>query len=154
MMQPTYGVGRVNPASQLLVEDHLKKCLSKTTAKTWKPYDNPNLPRAQHSAFGDFPKDYLKRKAAGVTTVKPIDKHEVSIAATGTSILKKGDGNGGKTTSLFAPKARPAAQKPRAGAMNARNIPVSEFRLFYDRGDLPVTIRHGPQNEIQWKVDI
>ena len=154
MMQPTYGVGRVNPASQLLVEDHLKKCLSKTTAKTWKPYDNPNLPRAQHSAFGDFPKDYLKRKAAGVTTVKPIDKHEVSIAASGTAILKKGDGNGGKTTSLFAPKARPAAQKPRAGAMNARNIPVSEFRLFYDRGDLPVTIRHGPQNEIQWKVDI
>jgi hypothetical protein len=154
MMQPTYGVGRVNPASQLLVEDHLKKCLSKTTAKTWKPYDNPNLPRAQHSAFGDFPKDYLKRKAAGVTTVKPIDKQEVSIAATGTAILKKGDGNGGKTTSLFAPKARPAAQKPRAGAMNARNIPVSEFRLFYDRGDLPVTIRHGPQNEIQWKVDI
>jgi hypothetical protein len=52
----------------------LKKCLSKTTTKTWKPYDNPNLPRAQHSAFGDFPNDYLKRKAAGVTEIKPIDK--------------------------------------------------------------------------------
>ena len=154
MMQPTYGVGRVNPASQLLVEDHLKKCLSKTTTKTWKPYDNPNLPRAQHSAFGDFPNEYMKRKAAGVTNIKPIDRQEVSIAATGTAILKKGDGNGGKTTSLFEAKAKPVPQKPRAGAMNCRTIPVSEFRLFYDRGDLPVTIEHGPQNKINWKVDI
>jgi len=154
MMQPTYGVGKVNPASQLLVEDHLKKCLSKTTTKTWKPYDNPNLPRAQHSAFGDFPKDYLKRKAAGVTAIRPIDQQEVSIAANGTAILKKGDGNGGKSTSLNKPKPLPVAQKPRAGACDARRIPVSEFRLFYDRGDLPVTIEHGPQNKINWKVDI
>jgi len=154
MMQPTYAVGKVNPASQLLVEDHLKKCLSKTTTKTWKPYDNPNLPRAQHSAFGDFPTEYMKRKAAGVTAIKPIDKQEVSIAATGTAILKKGDGLGGKTTSLNRPKEKPVAQKPRAGAVNPRSIPISEFRLFYDRGDLPVTIEHGPQNKINWKVDI
>ena len=31
---------------------------------------------------------------------------------------------------------------------------MSEFRLFYDRGDLPVAIEHGPQNKIAWKVDI
>lgn len=154
MMQPTYAVGRVNPASQLLVEDHLKKCLSKTTTKTWKPYDNPNLPRAQHSAFGDFPNEYLKKKAAGVTAIRPIDKQEVSVAATGTAILKKGDGLGGKTTSLLKPKEKPVPQKPRAGAVQPRAIPVSEFRLFYDRGDLPVTIEHGPQNKINWKVDI
>jgi hypothetical protein len=78
----------------------------------------------------------------------------VSIAAKGTAILKKGDGNGGKSTSLNIPKAQPLPQKPRAGAMNPRKIPVSEFRLFYDRGDLPVTIEHGPQNKINWKVDI
>ena len=99
----------MQPASQLLVEDHLKKCLSKTTAHTWKPYDNPNLPRAQHSAFGDFPNEYMKnsKKTAGVTAVKPIDKQEVSLAASGTAILKKGDGLGGKTTSLLHPKAKP-----------------------------------------------
>ena len=153
-MQPTYGVGRVRPASQLLVEDHLKKCLSKTTTKTWKPYDNPNLPRAQHSAFGDFPKDYIKKHAAGVTAINPIDKQEVSLAASGTAILKKGDGLGGKSTSLNKPKATPVPQKPVAGAVKTRRIPISEFRLFYDRGDLPVTIEHGPQNKINWKVDI
>ena len=154
MNQAQYGVGRVAPAGQMILEDHLKKCLSKTTTKTWKPYDNPNLPRAQHSAFGDFPKDYLKAKAAGVTAIRPIDQQEVSIAVGGTSILKRGEGNGGKTTSLNKPKPTPVPQKPRAGAMNARRIPHSEFRLFYDRGDLPVTIEHGPQNKINWKVDI
>jgi len=30
-MQPTYGVGRVAPASQMILEDHLKKCLSMTS---------------------------------------------------------------------------------------------------------------------------
>ena len=96
----------------------------------------------------------MKSKKAGVTEVKPIDKQEVSIAATGTVILKKGDGIGGKSTSLNKPKPRPEIQKPRAGALDRRQIPVSEFRLFYDRGDLPVTIEHGPQNKINWKVEI
>ena len=96
----------------------------------------------------------MKRKMAGVTTVKPIDKQEVSIAACGTAILKRGEGLGGKSTSLNKPKAKPVPQKPKAGAVNARRIPISEFRLFYDRGDLPVTIEHGPQNKINWKVDI
>ena len=86
----------------------------------------------------------MKSKKAGVTDVKPIDKHEVSIAATGTAILKKGDGLGGKSTSLNQPRPKPPVQVPRAGAVGRRQIPVSEFRLFYDRGDLPVTIEHGP----------
>ena len=138
----------------MILEDHLKKCLSMTSGDQWKPYHNKNLPRAQHSAFGDFPKEFLKSKRAGVTEVKPIDKQEVSIAATGTAILKKGDGLGGKSTSLNLPRPRPAVQKPVAGAVGRRQIPVSEFRLFYDRGDLPVTIEHGPQNKINWKVEI
>jgi hypothetical protein len=70
--------------------------------------------------------------------------------------LKKGDGIGGKCSSLLKskPSARDHIEKPRAGALNRRQIPVSEFRLFYDRGDLPVTIEHGPQNKINWKVEI
>jgi len=96
----------------------------------------------------------MKKAAAGVTEVKPIDQQEVSIAAQGTKILKKGDGLGGKSFSLNQPKPKPVPLKPRAGAVNSRQVPVSEFRLFYDRGDLPVTIEHGPQNKINWKVDI
>ena len=59
-------------------------------------------------------------------------------------ILKKGEGLGGKATSLNKPKEWPLPQKPRAGAFNSRLIPPSEFRRFYDRGDLPIAIEHGP----------
>jgi len=126
-----------------------------TSGTQWKPYFNKNMPRVNHSVFGDFPKDYLKKAAMGVTEVKPIDKQEVSVAACGTAILKKGDGLGGKTVSLNKAKPKPLVQKPVAGAVHRRRIPVSEFRLFYDRGDLPVTVEHmAPQNKINWKVDI
>jgi hypothetical protein len=43
---------------------------------------------------------------------------------------------------------------PVAGATRRRPITMSEFRRFYDRGDLPVNIMHGTKNSIQWKVDI
>ena len=47
----------------MILEDHLKKCLSMTSGKTWKQYDNQNLPRNPHSAFGDFPNDYMAKVA-------------------------------------------------------------------------------------------
>lgn len=68
--------------------------------------------------------------------------------------LKKGEGIGGKVVSLNKPKEKPAPQKPRAGAFNMRPIAPSEFRRFYDRGDLPIAIEHGPQLKIYWKVEI
>merc|ERR1712050_689978 len=44
---------------------------------------------------------------------------------------------------------------PEAGAFRKRPISSSEFRRFYDRGDLPVQIQHtATQNKIAWKVDI
>jgi len=58
--------------------------------------------------------------------------------------LKKGEGIGGKATSLLKPKEKPAPRKPVAGAFERRTIPPSEFRRFYDRGDLPIAIEHGP----------
>ena len=96
----------------------------------------------------------MPSRVAKVTEIAPIGAHEQSIAATGTAILKKGGGLGGKTTSLNMPRAKPVAQKPKAGALQARVIPVSDFRRFYERGDLPISIEHGPKNRIAWKVDI
>lgn len=64
------GMVKVNHASSLIIEDHLKKVIAKTTQKAWKASDNPFLPRSQHSAFGDFPPDYMPKKektAAGET---------------------------------------------------------------------------------------
>jgi len=153
-MQPSYGQSRVSPATQNILEDHLKKCLSMTNGNRWEPYQNRNLPRAQHSVFGDFPKEYMKKKTYGVTPIRSMHQQEVSIAATGMMYTKKGDGLGGKSMSLNRPVEKPTPQKPVAGAVYRRQIPVSEFRLFYDRGDLPVTIEHGPSNKINWKVEI
>jgi hypothetical protein len=138
----------------MALEDHLKKCLSMTGQKQWKPYHNKNQPAVLHSAFGNFPKEFMKKKDMGVTPVVPIAEQEISIAARGTKILKKGDGSGGKCSSLLKATVRPTIQKPVAGAVSRRQIPVSEFRLFYDRGDLPVSLQHGAKNTIKWKVEI
>lgn len=51
---------RINHASSLIVEDHLKSMMSMTSgSKFWRSYENKLLPRAQHSCFGDFPKDMM-----------------------------------------------------------------------------------------------
>jgi len=72
----------------------------------------------------------------------------------GKATLKKGQGVGGKTSSLNKAKEKPIESSPVAGAVKRRAIVPSEFRRFYDRGDLPISIEHGPQNKIQWKVDV
>ena len=47
-----------------------------TSGVQWKPYHNANLPRVNHSVFGDFPKEYMKnlKKKASVTKIDPIDR--------------------------------------------------------------------------------
>ena len=84
-MQGTGGMAmpKISYASTMIVEDHLKKLLSSTSNKPFKVADNKLLPRAQHSPFGDFPKEYLTKKGGKVTDIEPIDRHEQSIAATG-----------------------------------------------------------------------
>jgi len=67
---------KINFASSMIVEDHLKKCLAKTSNKPFKVSNNKLLPRSQHSPFGDFPKDYLPPKKNTVTEIEPIEKHE------------------------------------------------------------------------------
>merc|ERR1719158_712056 len=50
----------------------------------------------------------------------------------------------------------PVAPSPsKSGAHSRRKIEPTEFRRFYDRGDLPVQIAHrGTGGKIAWKVDI
>jgi hypothetical protein len=62
---------------------------------------------------------------------------------------------GGSTFSKTHKKDVIKPTKPKAGAIKRRKIPVSEFRKYYDRGDLPIFIDHmGSGNRIDWKVDI
>lgn len=74
---------------------------------------------------------------------------------TADSFTKKGTGSGG---TLIKPKNGPA-KKPLTFSKKATsrrsNPPNTEFRRFYERGDLPVQIDHGGvENKLQWKVDI
>ena len=52
--------------------------------------------------------------------------------------MKKGDGIGGRTVSTLKPVEKKVEKAPRAGAVRARPVPPSEFRRYYDRGDLPI----------------
>lgn len=46
-----------------------------------------------------------------------------------------------------------SAPKPKAGAYSKRLISASEFRRFYDRGDLPIKVDHqGSVTKIHWKI--
>merc|ERR1740133_564750 len=43
----------------------------------------------------------------------------------------------------------------KAGSTFQRKVPATEFRKFYDRGDLPIQIFHGAVGgKIAWKVDV
>lgn len=63
MMSTTFG--RNTAASNMIIEDHIKKVLTKTSAdkKLFIEAKNSKLvPRVNHSPFGDFPKDYAIKK--------------------------------------------------------------------------------------------
>lgn len=71
------------------------------------------------------------------------------------SHLLRGTGTGGCTFSTSPRKEHPTLEPPKAGAHQRRPIKPSEFRRFYDRGDLPVQVLHtATQNKISWKVEI
>jgi hypothetical protein len=67
--------------------------------------------------------------------------------------MRKGDGPRIKAGEFKKPQPRPTP--PQSGAFATRdNPPNSQFRKFYERGDLPVAVEHkGSKNLISWKVD-
>jgi len=84
------------------------------------------------------------------------DEKESAALASGQLSLKKTlVGKGGATSSLAAPKPVPKSKPPVAGAFAARDAPrATEFRRFYDRGDLPLQVAFdGAQRKVQWKVN-
>ena len=78
---------------------------------------------------------------------------------------KRGSGTGGLAFTLRSTMVQEAQEEEQAalpqkkvqrGSIMARpNPPNSEFRRFYERGDLPIAIDHsGSTPKIQWKVDV
>lgn len=144
-----------SPAQNLAIEDHLRRMLSKTGGPPVGT-DAKYLPKNNHSPFGDFPiKDFVLPSKKISTEFKLNTAHEASFAATASNqYTKKGNGSGGKTSSLSQGLTIPSSNPPRAGAFERRNVPASEFRRFYDRGDMPIAVSHGGTNKIVWKVPV
>ncbi len=138
----------LNPSNQLLFEERLKKCLAKYAGED---YDGTrHAPRNKHSPFGDFPKNYLPSKTQDFGVVD-IESHQVAHAVTSSSRSKTRSKPFSKTTAFSSLKKSTKEKPPMAGAFNPRSIPVSDFRLHYDRGDLPILMKHERGCKIQWK---
>ena len=69
-------------ASALIIEDHLKHVVSRTKPSTFKTSNNKFLPRAQHSAFGDFPKTHMPKRGSDIEEPQPLGAAELSVANT------------------------------------------------------------------------
>jgi len=133
-----------NPSTQILVEESLKIIINKSRGLGYKASRCMKAPRNKHSAFGDFPIDYLNKKEESFE-LEPIDSYQVSNNS------KTGRDNTsltiGSTTNIHNKKEK----SPISGAFLPKQIPVSTFRLYYDRGDLPILIQHSNGYNIVWK---
>jgi len=124
--------GGPSAAGTLLVEDQLRKMMTRDGTKSTKAEKlNGYLPMGSHCCFGDFPEEFA-----------PPSKYSGKAAKPGGS---------------SAGAAQPGSPQgpPRAGSTQRRAVTASEFRRFYDRGDMPLQIYHGGTGgKISWKVDV
>eukprot|EP00747_Dinoflagellata_sp_TGD_P127696 gnl/TRDRNA2_/TRDRNA2_174440_c0_seq11.p2 gnl/TRDRNA2_/TRDRNA2_174440_c0~~gnl/TRDRNA2_/TRDRNA2_174440_c0_seq11.p2 ORF type:complete len:312 (-),score=56.30 gnl/TRDRNA2_/TRDRNA2_174440_c0_seq11:378-1217(-) len=122
-----------------MVDDALTKMIYRDGSKSLRRQkENGLVPKGSHSLFGDFPPDAVPKNCYGNSTMRK--------SASAGSLMKST--STGKLSS-------PGQDGPgRAGATNRRPIPKSEFRRFYDRGDLPIQIFHSSPIKVAWKVDV
>jgi len=129
-------------AKTLMLDEALKKILK--DPKDMKTMKHCGIiPRGAHSCFGNFPPDHM----AGIKLKKKVfssSAPDLSMVFTGQPF----SGFGGASRGI-------PPGPPKAGSTASRPIPRSEFRRFYDRGDLPISIFHGAVGgKIAWKVDV
>eukprot|EP00746_Dinoflagellata_sp_MGD_P009359 gnl/MRDRNA2_/MRDRNA2_119004_c0_seq1.p1 gnl/MRDRNA2_/MRDRNA2_119004_c0~~gnl/MRDRNA2_/MRDRNA2_119004_c0_seq1.p1 ORF type:complete len:296 (+),score=45.90 gnl/MRDRNA2_/MRDRNA2_119004_c0_seq1:62-949(+) len=136
--------GGPSPAGTLLIEDALKKIIFRDGSKDVKREKERGLiPKGAHSPFGDFPADFMPKKGE-----YPLFKSATAPA----NFRRQETGWPAKVGVKAYSEGKPP---PRAGATSRRPIATTEFRRFYDRGDLPIQIYHGAVGgKIAWKVDI
>lgn len=138
------------PAGTLLIEDTLKKMVNREGNIGAKAEKRRGfIPVGSHCPLGDFPADYMHRD--------PWKKMQRS--ASGPELLNTGARNIDMAFSITqntrAPHLTVPSEPPKAGAMARRTITRTDFRRFYDRGDLPIQIFHGAVGgKIVWKVSI
>jgi hypothetical protein len=101
------------------------------------------------SVFGSFPDSHKLKKAKSTAAAGVTDNGSSTQNAASSS-----KGNGGATTSLAKGRQSAPDQAPIAGAKERRLIPTTEFRRFYNRGDLPIAVAHKSKLAVDWKVEI
>jgi hypothetical protein len=169
---------KVSDAAQLIMRDEFLRIERPNHKKIDKI--KGKIPKGQESPFGDFPSDFPKPtehlKTLGLLGVNLVNNKQTqklasprqspraldspqasarsnqgNVTARGRSVLT---GTGGSCVSTTPRLEKMQENPPKAGAYQRRPIASSEFRRFYDRGDLPIQIHHAASNRIAWKVDI
>jgi len=127
----------------LMIDDSLTKMIHRDGSKGVKTQKHAgNIPRGNHSCFGDFPPEHM-------IGLKP--KVMIKRVESDPCLLNKGVPFSG-----FGGASRGVPPGPtKAGSTLPRPVPKTEFRKFYDRGDLPIQVFHGAVGgKIAWKVDV
>jgi len=129
-------------ASTLIIDDALNKMIHRDGSKGYKLQKHlGNLPRGNHSVFGNFPPDHM-------SGMKPTKMVKRSLSEPNISTGVPFSAAGGASRGI-------PPGPPRAGSTLPRPVPKTEFRRFYDRGDLPIQVFHGAVGgKIAWKVDV
>jgi len=144
------------PASTLLSDGELKKILRKRDPKIMTLKEEKRagfLPYGSHSTFGDYPPQYMHKDPWG----------QKKMSRTMSAPGKFGDSSRGAFQQHAAftlqqnmrPMHKNTCSSPgSAGSTKRRQSTYTEFRRFYDRGDMPVQVFHGGGGRISWKVDL
>jgi len=159
---------KISDAAQLVQREEFLR----VTAPNQKKIDKlkGRIPKGHQSPFGDFPADYtrptehLKTLGLQMMACSPTPREDKCTprdsARSGKGNLSarlgktKLTGTGGQCFSTTPRLEKASTAPPKAGAYARRNIAPSEFRRFYDRGDLPISVQHAASNKIAWKVDV
>merc|ERR1711988_1576969 len=147
-------------ATSLVHEDYLTQKISQEPGRAWKKHSETN------SCFDVTQSVSVSNRPGGhklAPSQQPLPEYDRSTgvfcfkASDPPAMQKKNSGNGGMSSSLLQGKVLDTPKvAPVCGAFQKRqNPPNTEFRRFYERGDLPIQVEHrGVHNRISWKVDI
>lgn len=132
-------------------QDEAMKIFHRDGSKSFKrEKEIGHLPLGNHSCFGDYPRDLAGDAWSKVNETKKTQK-----LLSKSSSLPQLSGATGAFTGLGGAARVHCPPPSKAGAHAKRPVEPSEFRRFYDRGDLPVSIFHGAVGgKVAWKVDI
>lgn len=108
---------------------------------------NPWLSHAANARMHPWTSPDLKQAAAARTAYAGFTPSD-----TGRLVLAGRWGFGPPSTGVHK-TILPAGVRKRQHVFEAKKNPATQFRRFYERGDLPISIKHGTTPMVQWKVE-